>query len=185
MGATAVTPRTRPPAVTRRPPASRLVPECRTATPSGSVGGIQIRSPVVYDPGYPLALTTTQIAHPARSSSRKPDSRRLEAAQRSARRSVASLGSTACVSGSPKRVLNSRTLGPFAVSMIPMKSVPQKSIPSPAIASTEGRTIVRSISPMSSGVTTSAGEYAPIPPVLGPVSPSPILLWSWEVGRMT
>jgi hypothetical protein len=35
------------------------------------------------------------------------------------------------------------------------------------------------------GVATGAGEYAPMPPVFGPVSPSPILLWSWAAGRGT
>ena len=69
--------------------------------------------------------------------------------------------------------------------MIPMKSVPQKSIPSDAIASTDGRTMSCSMASRSFGVTTSAGEYAPMPPVFGPVSPSPIRLWSWEVGRIT
>ena len=38
----------------------------------------------------------------------------------------------------------------------------------------------------TSAVTTGAGEYAPIPPVFGPWSPSKIRLWSCEVaiGRM-
>ncbi len=31
------------------------------------------------------------------------------------------------------------------------------------------------------GVTTGAGEYAPMPPVFGPTSPSPRRLWSWLV----
>src|SRR6266571_4961017 len=33
------------------------------------------------------------------------------------------------------------------------------------------------------GVTTGAGEYAPMPPVLGPSSPSFRRLWSWLVAR--
>src|SRR3569623_672846 len=33
------------------------------------------------------------------------------------------------------------------------------------------------------GVTTGAGEYAPMPPELGPRSPSSRALWSCEVGR--
>ena len=33
--------------------------------------------------------------------------------------------------------------------------------------------------------TTGAGEYAPIPPVFGPVSPSPAALWSWEDASAT
>ena len=35
------------------------------------------------------------------------------------------------------------------------------------------------------GVKIGAGEYAPIPPVLGPVSFSPILLWSWALSNET
>ena len=31
------------------------------------------------------------------------------------------------------------------------------------------------------GVTTGAGEYAPMPPVFGPWSPSRSRLWSWLV----
>ena len=34
-----------------------------------------------------------------------------------------------------------------------------------------------------SGVTTGAGEYAPMPPVLGPWSPSSKRLWSWLVAK--
>ena len=39
----------------------------------------------------------------------------------------------------------------------------------------------RMIRACSSGVTTGAGEYAPMPPVLGPASPSPSRLWSCDV----
>lgn len=33
------------------------------------------------------------------------------------------------------------------------------------------------------GVMMGAGEYAPIPPVFGPVSPSPTALWSWTAAK--
>ena len=49
-------------------------------------------------------------------------------------------------------------------------------MPSAAIALTDGRTISRSIRSSSAGVTTSAGEYVPIPPVFGPVSPPDALV---------
>jgi hypothetical protein len=38
---------------------------------------------------------------------------------------------------------------------------------------------------MIAGVATGAGAYAPIPPVLSPVSPSPIRLWSCAAGSGT
>ena len=64
----------------------------------------------------------------------------------------------AWVSGSPKRVLYSRTFGPSAVSMRPMKRMPRNSMPSAAMASTDGRTISLSMRASSAGVTASAGE---------------------------
>ena len=54
------------------------------------------------------------------------------------------------------------------------------------MASTTGR-ITRSMTlACTSAVTTGAGEYAPMPPVLAPVSPSKMRLWSWlvAIGRM-
>jgi hypothetical protein len=36
------------------------------------------------------------------------------------------------------------------------------------------------ISPLTKGI----GAIVPIPPVFGPVSPSPILLWSCDVGNI-
>ncbi len=44
---------------------------------------------------------------------------------------------------------------------------------------TVGITISRSTRAWTSGVTTGAGEYAPMPPVFGPSSPSRSRLWSW------
>ena len=47
-----------------------------------------------------------------------------------------------------------------------------------------GHAVGRIISAMTcasmAGVTTGAGLYAPMPPVLGPTSPSPTALWSWQ-----
>ncbi len=40
-------------------------------------------------------------------------------------------------------------------------------------------------SSMRSGVATETGAYAPMPPVLGPVSPSPTRLWSCDGRRST
>src|SRR3989344_3516119 len=46
-----------------------------------------------------------------------------------------------------------------------------------------GRMISRMARACTSAVTTGAGEYAPMPPVLGPSSPSLRRLWSWLVAR--
>ncbi len=54
-------------------------------------------------------------------------------------------------------------------------------MPSLAMPRTVGSTTSRMMRACTSGVTTGAGEYAPMPPVLGPVSRSPTRLWSWLV----
>ncbi len=46
--------------------------------------------------------------------------------------------------------------------------------------STVGMITSRMMRACSAGVTTGAGEYAPMPPVLGPVSPSARRLWSCD-----
>mmetsp|Transcript_180 Transcript_180/g.611 ORF Transcript_180/g.611 Transcript_180/m.611 type:complete len:219 (+) Transcript_180:575-1231(+) len=55
---------------------------------------------------------------------------------------------------------------------------PLYSHPSSRIPLTVGSMIFFITSSSISFVTTGAGEYAPIPPVFNPVSPSPTLLWS-------
>src|SRR5688500_12393302 len=54
-------------------------------------------------------------------------------------------------------------------------------MPSAARPASVGSITSRMIRAKSSGVTTGAGEYAPMPPVFGPVSPSPRRLWSCDV----
>ena len=51
------------------------------------------------------------------------------------------------------------------------------------IAWTVGTNTSRSRSAISFGVPSGAGQYAPIPPVFGPVSPSLTGLWSWHGGK--
>ena len=58
-------------------------------------------------------------------------------------------------------------------------------MPSAARVATLGATISAKARASSSGVSTRAGLYAPIPPVLGPVSPSPTRLWSCAVPNGT
>src|SRR2546427_553899 len=52
-------------------------------------------------------------------------------------------------------------------------------MPSAAIPATAGMITSRMIRACTRGVTTPAGEYAPMPPVFGPSSPSRSRLWSW------
>ena len=54
-------------------------------------------------------------------------------------------------------------------------------VPSSAMPRMVGRMISRSARAWMSGVMTGAGEYAPMPPVLGPWSPLSRRLWSWLV----
>mmetsp|Transcript_1456 Transcript_1456/g.3695 ORF Transcript_1456/g.3695 Transcript_1456/m.3695 type:complete len:353 (+) Transcript_1456:511-1569(+) len=88
----------------------------------------------------------------------------------------------ASVSGSPKRALNSMTLGPLSVSMRPAKRQPMNGWPSAAMPSTVGLRISSLICFISSGVTKGVGAKAPMPPVFGPWSLSKIRLWSCAGG---
>ena len=53
-------------------------------------------------------------------------------------------------------------------------------MPLAASVAITGRTISSMTARSSAGVTSGDGEYAPMPPVLGPVSPSPRRLWSCD-----
>ena len=52
-------------------------------------------------------------------------------------------------------------------------------MPSAAMPAIAGTMTSRMMRACTVGVTTGAGEYAPMPPVFGPASPSPSRLWSW------
>ncbi len=80
------------------------------------------------------------------------------ATTKAGRKSERRRGSIACVSGSPKRALNSITFGPSTVIISPAKSVPLKGLPSSFMASTMGRTIVDITVSVISSVITGAGE---------------------------
>jgi len=73
--------------------------------------------------------------------------------------------------------------GPSGPIMSPTKSTPAYGAPSFAMAASVGVTISSMTRPVMASSTTGAGEYAPIPPVLGPRSSSKIVLWSWAAGR--
>ena len=102
-------------------------------------------------------------------------------ARASSARSFSSSGSSACASGSPNRQFHSSSFGPSAVSMRPAKSTPTYGVPAARRASTTGWTNVAVSSSTAYG--TGAGANAPMPPVFGPVSPSPMRLWSWASRR--
>ena len=110
--------------------------------------------------------------------------RPLQQASASSARSVSSSGSSAWASGSPKRQLNSSSRGPSAVSISPAYSTPMYGVPTAARWSSTGWMNVRGqLGRRRTG--SGAGAYAPMPPVFGPVSPSPMRLWSWATGRAT
>ncbi len=83
-----------------------------------------------------------------------------------------------CVSGSPKRALNSSTFGPDSVIMRPAKRTPWKRRPSAARPATVGTTISCMIRLWPSRLMFVVGETVPMPPVFGPLSPSSARLWS-------
>ena len=78
--------------------------------------------------------------------------------------------------GSPKRALNSSTRGPSSVSIRPANRQPTNGVPRRASSSITGRCTASTRASTSSSRGT--GEYAPMPPVFGPVSPSPSRLKS-------
>ncbi len=82
-----------------------------------------------------------------------------------------------CVSGSPKRQLNSITRQAVRRSASARRRAhPWNGEPRRASSRRTGRWIVSRISSVSESGTSGSGENEPIPPVFGPVSPSPIAL---------
>src|SRR5690625_1834960 len=94
-------------------------------------------------------------------------------------RSERSLNMMGWASGSPTRALNSSTLGPWAVSMTPAYKTPVKGNPSLLSTARVGSMILPTISSYIFSSTAGVGDNAPMPPVLGPLSPASRRLWSW------
>ncbi len=67
--------------------------------------------------------------------------------------------------------------------MSPGYKSPLKGAPAPLRAFRIGATTFSPTFSMSSGYTHGSGAIVPTPPVLGPLSPSKILLWSCEEGK--
>ena len=91
-------------------------------------------------------------------------------------------GKTTSVSGSPKRALNSITLMPAGVFIRPPYRTPVSGQPSATMAPAALQRIFLYANSLSSSVMKGRPVYAPIPPVLGPLSPSKARLWSCESG---
>ncbi|VWL93240.1 Uncharacterised protein [Collinsella intestinalis] len=125
-------------------------------------------------------MRTTDTAHSSHHSSSTSSRRCSAQASITSTRSLFRRGISTSVSGSPKRALYSMTLGPSGVSMKPPYRQPRKSMPS-RLAAAMVSSRMRHISACSSSVTIGTGLYTPMPPVLGPRSPSRARLWSWEV----
>ena len=99
-------------------------------------------------------------------------------------RSDFSRGKMACVSGSPKRQLNSSTRNPLLVTIKPGKSRPRNMSPLLVRPWSNGCMIESSNSRSRSVFQLSAGLTAPMPPVFGPSSPSSARLWSRAVASV-
>src|SRR5436305_418140 len=154
VGPVAVQHSTRPPELTRVP-STRRVPAWMTPGASAPLIG----SPVRGVPGYPAAATTTVTADPARQTSGGCSaSRPVAAAYSSPASGVFSNASTAWVSGSPKRQLNSITFGPSAVRTRPTYSSPAKGVPSRRSSPSVGRTTAASTSSTRFGGAQDIGD---------------------------
>ena len=101
--------------------------------------GRVITSPEERSPGSRADASTTVTAARDPTRARRPPGRpgRVARSSRSSR-SLRSRGSTACVSGSPKRTLYSSTLGPSGVSIRPAYSTPWNGVPRRASSSITG-----------------------------------------------
>jgi len=103
------------------------------------------RASVYPQPEYVDSLaTTTPTAAPDRSASPSPIAARspLATARSMPARSPSSRGRSTCASGSPKRTLNSSTIGPASVSMRPAYRTPRYGAPSRAIRQAMGSNTV-------------------------------------------
>mmetsp|Transcript_3933 Transcript_3933/g.8488 ORF Transcript_3933/g.8488 Transcript_3933/m.8488 type:complete len:276 (+) Transcript_3933:246-1073(+) len=130
-----------------------------------------------------MTMTTAESSdHVTEASSSVP----VAAARSNAVKSLVKRAINTWHSGSPKRMLCSNNFTrPSLAIMRPAKMTPVNGQPSAAMPSTVGLMISRMTMSVISCVTTGAGEYAPIPPVFKPVSPSPTRLWSCALASAT
>src|SRR2546428_11264918 len=126
--------------------------------------------PVGYRPGYPPETRFTQTAGSGFQATRAGSGAPFAAASSNGTMSSSSRVMMTWHSGSPQRQLYSRTFGPSAVSMRPTKSTPRYGVPSRASAGIVGLTMGAITPRPSAAANPGTGEYAPIPPVLGPRS---------------
>src|ERR1017187_7928028 len=129
-------------------------------------------------PGYPPDDITTHTAGSADQRKSPSLTRPSIDASIASSRSLSIRITMGCVSGSPSRQLNSSTIGPRAVIMMPQYRMPLYSAPSAFMPAITGRaTCATSQSRIPASMIWSV-EYAPMPPVLGPWSLSKTRLWS-------
>src|SRR5512132_4406545 len=141
-----------------------------------------IDEPVSPEAGYPPAAITSVTAASSTTGSSTCLASPAAAAASASRKLPSRRGSSDCVSGSPKRQLNSSTRGPFSGSITPANSAPRNGESRRASSARTGLWIVSTSSLTS---TPGAGEYEPIPPVFGPTSPSKARLKSCTAGSGT
>ncbi len=97
-------------------------------------------------------------------------------------RATASRGSITCVSGSPSLALHSSRTGPRVGQHEAGIQEPPERVPRRASSVRMAAWVVRMTSSTSSAGRSGRREYAPMPPVFGPRSPSHNRLWS-RAGR--
>src|SRR3954451_1726291 len=134
-------------------------------------------SPVRGSAGYP-GLASTTVTQASSQNTTGVSRRPVAASEQWTARSLARRGATTSHSGSPNRTLYSITFGPSGVSIRPAYNTPRYWMPSAASVASVGSTAASMIDPTTSADATGTGEYAPMPPVLGPVSPSAMRLKS-------
>ena len=174
VGPVAVTPSSRPPFVTSRPSLS-AVPAWKTSAPDASASPTPSigRAAIAGMAGY----------RPPRRRPSPPPPRAAEVGVRrvtpcggrrsAARRSPSTSGSTDCVSGSPNRQLYSSTRGPSARQhQADEQRADERRSPVGELREdrSDARPRPARLLPRSSSSATGAND--PIPPVLGPSSPS-------------
>ena len=134
-------------------------------------------------PGYPPEAITTHTAESCDQRKSPSLTRPSIEASMASTKSLSMRIRIGCVSGSPNRQLNSSTIGPRAAIISPQYRIPLYSIPSAFMPSTVGRATCCSSHCVICSSRSPGNEYAPMPPVLGPVSSSPTRLWSCAATR--
>ena len=164
-----------------RGPSCSAVPAWKTSAPRrlGVGDALDRRAASRRAPGSraPASTTVTAARRRRRAARRRAGRRRAQPRAPRAGRPRAAAASD-CVSGSPKRQLNSSTRGPSAGQHQPgvEHADERRAAPRELARATGAHGRARRGPSTSSSESRGTGEYEPMPPVFGPSSPSPIRL---------